>query len=319
MRRVLLLIILFNVKITFGSVGNASPYFKRCSYDCTRINCTLDGSKYKTNNLQNFFYTLTYWRCENECEYMCMWDTVDLFQKRQYRIPQFYGKWPFIKILTIQEPASTIFSLINLYAHIKMAKRMKEEIRFGSPNLWLWYGHAILFSHSWIWSAIFHARDTELTEFMDYVCAYSTILYSFYTMLMRTLYNSSKKLLVIVTALCLSFYASHATYIYTGRFDYGYNMQVNVFTGVLAVVGWLSFWQLNKKQIYTRKIALYSVYIAVMTLLELIDAPPLLWTFDSHAIWHASTIPATYIVYSFAIDDCKYLRKQMEFSRKDSF
>ncbi len=41
----------------------------------------------------------------------------------------------------------------------------------------------------------------------------------------------------------------------------------------------------------------------VTVLLELLDFPPLLWTFDSHALWHASTAPVHFLWYSFLIED----------------
>ncbi len=32
------------------------------------------------------------WTCADECDYTCMWQAVDAFQKDHSNIPQFYGK-----------------------------------------------------------------------------------------------------------------------------------------------------------------------------------------------------------------------------------
>lgn len=41
-------------------------------------------------------------------------------------------------------------------------------------------------------------------------------------------------------------------------------------------------------------------------LLEIYDFPPYEGLFDAHAIWHASTIPLTYIWWSFIRDDAHF-------------
>lgn len=39
--------------------------------------------------------------------------------------------------------------------------------------------------NAWLWSVIFHARDTQFTEFMDYAGAFSIILINCYILLVR--------------------------------------------------------------------------------------------------------------------------------------
>lgn len=33
--------------------------------------------------------------------------------------------------------------------------------------------------------------------------------------------------------------------------------------------------------------------------------------FDAHSLWHLASVPVTVVLYSFIIDDCKALRKEM--------
>ncbi len=55
------------------------------------------------------------------------------------------------------------------------------------------------------------------------------------------------------------------------------------------------------------KAALAVLLLNASVLLELLDFAPLLWTFDSHALWHATTAPVHFIWYSFLIDDALFL------------
>ena len=50
----------------------------------------------------------------------------------------------------------------------------------------------------------------------------------------------------------------------------------------------------------------------VTILLEVLEFEPILWTFDSHALWHLSTAPIHVATYTFAIEDCKLLQKEKE-------
>lgn len=292
------------------SIGNQSPFFTKCVDSCVDKRCLDDGYEFRMKYPRPFYMDFLKWKCGDECDYDCMWKTVEGFQERNYNIPQFFGKWPFIRVFGIQEPASTVFSLLNLYAHISMLKQMKSELRPDTPLRWLWFLYGLVSCHAWIWSAIFHTRDLPFTEIMDYSSAYSIVLMSFYTMVIRIL-RKFTKLNLVITIFLLTFFTDHVLYLNRGRFDYNYNMKVNVTTGLLTVIGWLlwSFWN-RKRMKHVWKVQAYVILISLATLLELIDIPPILWCFDCHSIWHLSTAPLHFLFYSFIIDDCKYLRHE---------
>jgi hypothetical protein len=44
-------------------------------------------------------------------------------------------------------------------------------------------------------------------------------------------------------------------------------------------------------------------------LLEIYDFPPLWGILDAHAIWHATTVPITYLWWSFIKDDATFRTK----------
>lgn len=102
---------------------------------------------------------LLFWTCEDECKYDCMWKTTNSFLDRKWAVPQFYGKvntisyqicngtnylifafkWPFLRILGFQEPASVVFSIFNFLAHFKMIQRFRKEVRKDSPCYKVWH------------------------------------------------------------------------------------------------------------------------------------------------------------------------------------
>lgn len=154
-----------------------------------------------------------------------MWRTTNTFVSRDWPVPQFYGKWPFVRFFGIQEPASVFFSLLNLIAHWRMIRKFRSEVRNDSPMYYVWHifsgvsiyiqrvqlrltktqtkchhpatffffsNICMVFSYEnqicingWICSIIFHTRDFPLTELLDYGFAYSMVLANFCCMILR--------------------------------------------------------------------------------------------------------------------------------------
>ena len=105
------------------------------------------------------------------------------------KVPQFHGKWPFLAIplpfgFIIQEPASVIFSLLNLFTVYKMLQRFKRMKDLPNRTMWLIYAHVGMFT--WISSTLFHMFDCDITEKMDYFGAYTFVLSAFYVSLVFT-------------------------------------------------------------------------------------------------------------------------------------
>lgn len=98
-----------------------------------------DATKFKSHLKQDFFNEIFLWTCHDECNYHCMWRTTNIFVAREWSVPQFYGKWPFKRILGIQEPASVFFSFLNLMAHWRMIRKFRREVRSDSPMYYVWH------------------------------------------------------------------------------------------------------------------------------------------------------------------------------------
>lgn len=69
-----------------------------------------------------------------------------------------YGKWPFYRFGPIQEPLSMIFSLGNLYIHLKGLSQVRRRVRKENKlRRWL-EALAMIQVNTWFWSAVFHSR-----------------------------------------------------------------------------------------------------------------------------------------------------------------
>lgn len=76
------------------------------------------------------------------------------------RIEQFYGKWAFWRLWGIQEPASVLFSLLNLYAHVKGLALLRRRVPHEHPMLPYYVGWSLININAWTWSTVFHTRGS---------------------------------------------------------------------------------------------------------------------------------------------------------------
>lgn len=103
--------------------------------------------------------------------------------------------------------------------------------------------------------------------------------------------------LCVVICSCL-FFIYHWSVLSVGRFDYGYNMRVNILTGLMGSTGWMVwFFRQPIPWLYAWKICALQLLAAAALMLELWDFAPVWWTFDAHAIWHLMTVPLTMLLY----------------------
>lgn len=203
MRTIFFIIIIFVCipTLTFASIGDKFSYFQDCVGFCRRdFGCPN----------YNFAYSWTTSPCF-QCRQKCIFETVQIFHESNWKTPQFFGKWPFSALyfdfgpvfLLIQEPASTVFSLLNLWAVYKMYKRISSEVddEFRMKNVWkgyAWSGMVV-----WICSALFHSRDFWITEYLDYFAACFLIFYAMFAGIsfifpwLQSSYNGNKVYVVL--------------------------------------------------------------------------------------------------------------------------
>ncbi|KAL6441036.1 hypothetical protein ACFW04_003419 [Cataglyphis niger] len=288
---------------TVGSTGDKSQIYKQCVALCLTRNCKNETIFKEQPSLS---LILLHWSCKEDCSYICTWKTVDSFVSHGLKIPQFHGKWPFIRLFGCQEPASVLFSMLNFYAHWVMYRKFRRKVNGTNPMFYAWQYFSIICLNGWFWSTVFHSRDRPFTEAMDYSCAFSMVLTLLYCMLLRITYKNNKAF-VIITSGYLSILCMHLLHLWSGKINYGYNMMLNVTIGLTTFAITMLWWYFNRKS-HVYLIGWFNTLTVFVTLLELADFPPIFWIFDAHSLWHASTIPLTVLLYRFMISDCRYLK-----------
>lgn len=351
---ILLFLLSFNfLSQVFASKGDSLPEFQKCVKYCDIISCgnmdqypdvnpNIYYNLLKDEYLVNLFekpplhihLNLLGWDCTSNCDYQCQMLVTDDRVLEGLDIYQFHGKWPFLRIIGIQELFSTLFSIGNfipnyigfklLWKHYKI-EVSKKNIEF--TNLYFVYLLVSVVSmFAWFFSTLFHSKDTWNRERLDYLFAGMTVLTGFYGIVVRffKLYklenNIKRRILGIV---CISLYIAHVIRMLYD-WSYTYNMEVNVIFGLTQNFLWvyLSIHQFNKLK--NKKLTLIenivnkdynwtlTPVILVMSVIfgmsfELFDFPPIFQLIDAHAMWHFVTIWPTIWWYPYMIKDSEGL------------
>lgn len=263
------------------------------------------------------------WDCTSECRYQCMIRREAERKDDDGQPPvKYHGKWPFKRVLGLQEPLSVMFSLANLAVHVQglisflyllhrvLPKRPqgKKGPYYEYGFLWTVYGLASL--NSWVWSAVFHARDTLFTEKADYSSAVALLGIGLIVGIIRTLSLRIEATQVMVAAPVIAFVSTHVLYLNFYNFDYGWNIKVCVFLGVLQLLLWM-VWAGYVRHPSRLKLWFVVLVGAMSMLLEIFDFPPLWGSLDAHALWHAFTVPLTWLWWSFIKEDASYRTSQL--------
>eukprot|EP01051_Picozoa_sp_SAG22_P022592 SAG22_NODE_5469_length_1008_cov_1.246425_2_plen_120_part_00 len=66
------------------------------------------------------------WSCPDECRYDCMHEQTAARVAAGKPVQQYFGKWPFLRLGAVQEPAAVLFSVLNLLAHLHGIRRLRR-------------------------------------------------------------------------------------------------------------------------------------------------------------------------------------------------
>ncbi|KAJ5477135.1 hypothetical protein N7539_007279 [Penicillium diatomitis] len=295
-----------------ASLGDHLPDFKECVQVCKTENCQ------NGNSVLPLHLRLLFWTCPAECDYTCQHVITD---RRVSRDPpmlspvvQFHGKWPFRRMLGMQEPFSVLFSFLNFAAHWHGMSRVQESIPdwYSMRKYYMMFGYIGL--TSWTFSMIFHTRDFNITEKLDYWAAGASVLYSLYMALIRIMRLDLESppyrptLRRLWTAICILLYTMHVCYLTFWSWNYTYNMAANVVVGVIGNLLWTTFSIVRYRQqmkSWTAWPGMIVAWIILAMSLELFDFPPWQGMIDAHSLWHLGTVVPTAWWYSFLIRDAQ--------------
>ncbi|KAJ8753435.1 hypothetical protein K2173_019834 [Erythroxylum novogranatense] len=323
----LLLLVSSLAGISDGSAGDADPFYRACFGECQRTGCVGElcfshcnwsegissgGSWYMQEPLYIRWKLLG---CIGECRYHCMVDREKARQEHGHGPVKYHGKWPFKRVLGIQEPVSVAFSALNLAMHfhgwlsffilLYYKLPLKQDKKAYYQYASLWHIYALVSMNSWLWSSVFHSRDIELTEKLDYSSAVVLLGYSLILAILRCFNVRDEAARVMVAAPLLAFVTTHILFINFYKLDYGWNMKVCVVMAVVQLLLW-AIWAGVTGHPSRWKLWIVVVAGGLAMLLEIYDFPPYKGLLDAHALWHATTVPLTFIWWSFIRDDAKF-------------
>jgi hypothetical protein len=154
--------------IAYASSGDRSDAFGRCLDKCVTQSCstatatTDDGRMTTTHPVHAqplpLALRLTRWSCADNCKYTCMHMLTDFALESGVRMEQYYGKWPFWRYAGMQEPASVVFSIVNLLMHVLGLDWLRRGVHPAHPMKPFYLTWAYLSINAWVWSAVFHTR-----------------------------------------------------------------------------------------------------------------------------------------------------------------
>ncbi|KFA74850.1 hypothetical protein S40288_03501 [Stachybotrys chartarum IBT 40288] len=313
-----------------ASVGDRLPEFRQCLQICKTENCGADQPHTPIRtfliqfrlqvqrdlqlippSLPALLHRALLWNCASECDYACQHIITARRVDAGKPVVQFHGKWPFYRFLGMQEPFSVLFSLGNLWAHWQGLHKIRSHIpaSYSLRPFYVWLSRVGM--ASWVFSAIFHTRDFQLTEELDYFAAGASVLYGMYYTPVRIFRLDlptprRRSVLRAWTLLCAVLYICHVAYLKGVRWNYTYNMAANVAAGVVQNILW-SYFSFDKYRRSRRSWAIWpGLVVAWVTFamsMELFDFPPWFGSVDAHSLWHLMTIGPTVLWYKFLIKD----------------
>ena len=346
-----------------ASRGDLSYEYRTCWYECVKNEQCFDHD-YDTNTntntisqqqqhgkesyqLFNLFKFLE-WNCEDNCHYDCMQHHAMSRSRKGLATWQYYGHWPFIRILGMEEPASALFSVANALPHLKqllmisIPSLLHRYLRYSNSNtnnnsklneknerndyvMSIWVDiFPVVGLIAWIASTLFHIKKNKYTIPMDYVSALALLTYYLWMTIRRVsidLFGSSSSsssssmlssyLLNFVFICFVSLWMWQSYRIIIGLVPFQSHLQICIVIAGMQFILWL-IWAHQTRSSHGNKSVLLQLYFVGAALLELFDFPPLFNHFDAHSLWHAATVPLGFWWFYFWNDDIQLYLKNKE-------
>jgi post-GPI attachment to proteins factor 3 len=280
------------------------------------------------------FVQLLRWNRNDDCAYRCTHACLAESIKHGGRVWKYKGKWPHTRILGIQEPFSTGFSLLNLAAHcvgyvmICSCRRAVDQAAPGAgedqsvlllgaagahAHIRRLQGMSALWMGAWISSSVFHARETWWSERLDYYSGNLAMAWMVYTSIARAatpLVPMHRACLITLSGAVLSSVVGGNMVLNYPVINYGRNMAMMIGLLCAHTLAWLSSCMASPAS-HNRLFYISAALTYGAGLLEIWDFPPIFGSLDAHALWHGATPPLTYLFYRFlSLDATRLLQER---------
>ncbi|XP_057820734.1 uncharacterized protein LOC131033516 isoform X2 [Cryptomeria japonica] len=263
---------------SYASIGDSDPLYRTCVENCEKNGCVeetcFSSCKLPVNGAsiegawfmqEPLYLRWKEWDCRIDCRYHCMVKRESERDILGQKPVKYHGKWPFKRVFGFQEPVSVAFSALNLavqfhgwlsfviLVYYKLPLRPHNRSTYYEfTGLWNIYG--ILSMNAWFWSAVFHSRDVELTEKLDYSSAVALMGFSLIVAILRTFDVKDEAARVMVAAPLIAFVTTHILYLNFYELDYAQsktNIQVTAGeTQVISISHFDNIKIFNEKKSY---------------------------------------------------------------------
>lgn len=313
------------VKAATGSAGDYDWQFISCSRKCVSQYCSsadqLAPSALQAAVFHHSLHLVSH-NCDEVCDFKCM-NIITEERRRQGLGPlKYFGHWPFTRWLGLEEPASAVFSLLNIIPHIVFLARrhcLPQQYRL---RLWV-QGYALVSVNAWVASACYHAKKSEHSTAYDLISALALLCFGVALVsskLADHLRASAPRAASWLQALIVSMlgiFWTHRTYRMLHReISFGVHMEACMALAGLATVLWVIWialaWSAGQKSTVLWCILVQGWFVSA-ALLEVFDFPPFAGLLDAHSLWHLATVPLGFLWYEFwrrdALDSKQALHK----------
>jgi hypothetical protein len=309
----------------WGSLGDRDPKYRKC-VDSSKKVCRGHTSN---ESLFSFYpISIVNWSCIETAQYACM-RTINA-ERLQNKEPalKYYGHWCFERYFGLEEPASVLFSLLNLVPHLLYLQKQYLQKVNGQNTHAKWLTClALVASNAWLASAYFHSKKTPHASTYDYISALLFISFGLILAIRRVLLMKYPKLVYSVCLVGLVLCMRRIRGMIAGRVSFDDHMYLCIgtvaLTGVLYTI-WVFYsvylkWVCASKQsLSNRWFCLFcQLWLGVASSLELFDFPAIWGIYDAHSLWHAATVPLGFLWYRFWSRDAAELAILAEKSSLD--
>uniref|UniRef100_A0A6B2LAN2 Post-GPI attachment to proteins factor 3 n=1 Tax=Arcella intermedia TaxID=1963864 RepID=A0A6B2LAN2_9EUKA len=297
---------------SMGSQGDSDPWTVQCVQQCeSRFNCSSPYNSWDAN--VGPLDWISQWDCSAECKYQCMRQHTKLRTDSGLPVVQYHGKWPFRRVLGMQELFSSVFSITNAIPNVVYFFKYRDAVPDSYYLKPLFLTYAVTTTITWIFSAAFHARDTRLTEALDYYFADLTWTFIAIWTTIRFFDIQSKRGIFLVFLLFGSVYIRLIYYLTFIKFDYAWNTLVGVVMATWQSGLWLRWAYLHwKKCSYAKLIVITQFMSWVAGSMEILDFAPFFELLDAHAIWHGMTSVLGFYLWEWVLQDALYNNDRIE-------
>lgn len=290
--------IVFNIfALVTASQGDSDVAYLMCTVRCEASMC-------QDTNTSRFGAGFPYWDCKNDCSYDCIQEITAHRFSEGYGPLKYFGHWPFLRVFGLEEAASMVFSVLNAvpyFISLFRALHLNADVMKNHyMGYWL-YAYYLIAIETWLASAFYHSRKTELASLVDFASALFFLSYSLWLAIRRIWGpQASSTKVTLAFSLFILLFAYRLSGMYSGDVSFDNHMWVSISVAVFNVLTWLSWLIFSTETIRGNGLYRYlclvsQLWFSLAALLELFDFPAIWGLFDAHSLWHAATIPLGFI------------------------